>query len=87
MSCSYGELQNTSSSLLPEPQIDIPAFFISGELFYGLAFIAVDLPASGTFKIPACIFNKADDIAQRIVKKNPDLMWESFSFQLGQTLL
>ena len=82
MSCSYGELQNTSS-LLPEPQIDIPAFFISGELFYGLAFIAVDLPASGAFKIPACIFNKANDVSQRIAEKNSDLMWKSFSIKIG----
>ena len=82
MSCSYGELQNTSS-LLPEPQIDVPAFFIPCKQFYGLTFITVDLPASGAFKIPACIFNKANNISQRIAKKNSDLMWKSFPLKIG----
>ena len=82
MSCSYGELQNTSS-LLPEPQIDVPAFFIPCKQLYGLTFITVDLPASGAFKIPARIFNKANNVSKRIVKKNSDLMWESFPLQIG----
>ena len=58
--------------------IDVSAFFILCKQFYGLTFVAVDLPASGAFKIPACIFNKANDISQRIAKKNSDLMWKSF---------
>ena len=82
MSCSYGELQNTSS-LLPEPQIDVPAFFIPCKQLYSFTFIAVDLPASGAFKIPARIFNKANNVSKRIVKKNSDLMWESFPLQIG----
>ena len=82
MSYSYGELQNTSS-LMPESQIDVPAFFIPCKQLYSLTFITVDLPASGAFKIPACIFNKANNVSQRIVKKNSDLMWEAFTLQIG----
>ena len=82
MSYSYGELQNTSS-LLPEPQIDVPAFFVPCKQLYSFTFIAIDFPASGAFKIPARIFNKANHVSKRIIKKNPDLMREAFTFQIA----
>ena len=75
--CSYSELQN-APSLMPQTQINIPAFFVSCKQLYSLALVAVHLPAAGAFEIVPCIFNKANHIAERIIKKKTDLMWKSF---------